>query len=223
MSETQRAQDEALQAYLDKMSDLLIDKELHKKKGDYDETRVTARAQTLAVLERLDAERKKTVLLFLREARLINRYKYCPRGQEQGVTYYPHYVGLGGADLSGAELERSTDQYFRTRTRLPGESKPQRCRAALCRLERCRPQTSQTTQRSLETSSSEPNQPKQIQPERSRPGVCRPDRYRPERCQLEQGHPERGRPERDQGSYQSCAARHRSGVVPKVAPLRSTA
>jgi hypothetical protein len=105
MSETQRAQDEALQAYLDKMSDLLIDKGLHKKKGDYDETRVTARAQTLAVLERLDAKRKKTVLLFLREARLINRYKYCPRGQEQGVTYYPHYVGLGGADLSGAELE----------------------------------------------------------------------------------------------------------------------
>jgi hypothetical protein len=105
MSETQRAQDEALQAYLDKMSDLLIDNDLHKKEGDYDETRVTARAHTLAVLERLDAKRKRTVLLFLREARLINRYKYCPRGQEQEVTYYPHYVGLGGADLSGAYLE----------------------------------------------------------------------------------------------------------------------
>ena len=33
MSETQRAQDEALQAYLDKMSDLLIDKGLHKKRA----------------------------------------------------------------------------------------------------------------------------------------------------------------------------------------------
>jgi hypothetical protein len=103
MSETQRAQDEALQAYLDKMSELLIDHDLHKKEGDYDETRVTARAHTLAVLERLDAKRKRTVLLFLREARLINRYKYCPRDQEK-VTYYPHYVGLRGADLSGANL-----------------------------------------------------------------------------------------------------------------------
>jgi hypothetical protein len=103
-----RAQDEALQAYLDKMSELLIDNELHKKEGDYDETRVTARAHTLAVLERLDAKRKRTVLLFLREARLINRYEYWPPDQDDQeckVTYYPHYVGLGGADLSGANLQ----------------------------------------------------------------------------------------------------------------------
>jgi uncharacterized protein YjbI with pentapeptide repeats len=107
MSETQRAQDEALQAYLDKMSELLIDNDLHKKKGDYDETRITARAHTLAVLERLDAKRKRTVLLFLREARLINRYEYRPPDQDDQeckVTYYPHYVGLKGADLSGANL-----------------------------------------------------------------------------------------------------------------------
>jgi hypothetical protein len=69
----ERAQDGALEAYLDKMSELLLDKQLHKKSNDYDETRVTARAQTLAVLKRLDVQRKGTVLLFLREARLINR------------------------------------------------------------------------------------------------------------------------------------------------------
>jgi len=105
MSETQRAQDEALQAYLDRMSELLMDKDLHKQKGDYDEPRVTARAHTLAVLDRLDAKRKRTVLLFLREARLINRYEYCPPDHARKVTYFPHYVGLEGADLSGADLE----------------------------------------------------------------------------------------------------------------------
>jgi hypothetical protein len=100
----QRAKDEALQSYLDKMSQLLIDEELHNKWGDYDETRVTARAQTLAVLERLDPKRKRTVLLFLREARLINRDKYSPK-EEPNRTYYAHYVGLKDADFSGAELE----------------------------------------------------------------------------------------------------------------------
>jgi hypothetical protein len=42
----QRAQDVALQTYLDKMSELLIDKNLHKKADRYDNTRVTARART---------------------------------------------------------------------------------------------------------------------------------------------------------------------------------
>jgi Pentapeptide repeats (8 copies) len=74
----QRTQDEALQAYLGKMSELLIDEKLHEKADRYDEVRVTARAQTLTVLGRLDADHKKTVLLFLREARLINRYDYRP-------------------------------------------------------------------------------------------------------------------------------------------------
>jgi hypothetical protein len=73
-SEDQRAQDAALQSYLDQMSQLLIDKNLHKKANRYDNTRVTARARTLAVLSQLDGERKRTVLLFLRESRLINRY-----------------------------------------------------------------------------------------------------------------------------------------------------
>jgi uncharacterized protein YjbI with pentapeptide repeats len=77
-AEERRAQDEALQAYLDKMSELLIDKKLHKKSYDYDPERITARAQTLAVLERLEdaPQHKRTVLLFLREARLINRYDH---------------------------------------------------------------------------------------------------------------------------------------------------
>jgi len=101
----QRAQDEAPQDYLDKMSELLIDKKLHEKSDDYDVTRVTARAQTLAVLERLeDGRRKRRVLRFLREARLINRYTYYPEKGSK-VIYYAHYVGLEDADLSGVNLE----------------------------------------------------------------------------------------------------------------------
>ena len=61
----QREQDVALQTYLDKMSELLVDKELHEKADD---TRVTARARTLTVLRQLDGRRKRNVLLFLREA-----------------------------------------------------------------------------------------------------------------------------------------------------------
>jgi hypothetical protein len=67
----QRAQDAALQAYLDKMSELLIDAQLREKDDPYEDTRVTARARTLAILRELDGGRKRIVLLFLREARLI--------------------------------------------------------------------------------------------------------------------------------------------------------
>lgn len=64
----QREQDAALQTYLDKMSELLVDKELHEKAEPYDDTRVTARTRTLTVLRQLDGRRKRNVLLFLREA-----------------------------------------------------------------------------------------------------------------------------------------------------------
>jgi uncharacterized protein YjbI with pentapeptide repeats len=104
-TEEQRAQDDALQAYLDKMSELLIDGHLHEKADQYDTTRITARARTLAVLRRLAGKRKRTVLLFLREARLINRYDFLDPEERDDVRYYAHYVGLEDADLSKAELD----------------------------------------------------------------------------------------------------------------------
>jgi uncharacterized protein YjbI with pentapeptide repeats len=97
----QRAQDEALQAYLNKMSELLIDEKLHDKANPYDDTRVTARARTLAVLSQLDGERKRTVLLFLRESRLINRDLHVRNGR----TVYARIVGLRDADLRNANLQ----------------------------------------------------------------------------------------------------------------------
>lgn len=96
----ERSRETALQAYLDKMSELLIEKRIHREYGRYADTRVTARARTLAVLRQLDRKRKSTILLFLREARLINKQQYT----REGRVSYPRVVGLRGADLSGAHL-----------------------------------------------------------------------------------------------------------------------
>jgi uncharacterized protein YjbI with pentapeptide repeats len=92
----QRAQDEALQGYLDQMSQLLADKErpLHRAEPG-DSLSTVARAQTLAVLRRLDPNRKRNVLQFLHEANLIN-------------GTYPSVVVAGAdmayADFGGVEL-----------------------------------------------------------------------------------------------------------------------
>jgi hypothetical protein len=53
--ENQRAQDAALQAYLDQMSHLLLEKNLRNAKED-SEVRTLARARTLTALTRLDSE-----------------------------------------------------------------------------------------------------------------------------------------------------------------------
>jgi uncharacterized protein YjbI with pentapeptide repeats len=106
-STKERARHEALQAYLAKMSELLINGKLHEKDDQYDPTRITARAQTLAVLRQLDGEGKKNVLLFLREARLINRFNTYDPKHKFKVLYHAHYVGLRDADLREADLERA--------------------------------------------------------------------------------------------------------------------
>jgi|SRR5215211_1997430 len=100
----QRGQETALQAYLDKMSELLIDKKLHEKENMYDPMRVTARARTLVILKQLDANRKKSILQFLYEAQLINRESdACP-----DQPYFRARIGLDGADLTNASLRYIT-------------------------------------------------------------------------------------------------------------------
>jgi uncharacterized protein YjbI with pentapeptide repeats len=101
----QRAQDDALQAYLDQMSRLLIDKGLHRTTHWLDDFRVTARAQSLAVLQRLDGARKKSVLRFLYEARLINEAENLGPDDQ---TLSARIVGLSGADLREANLRYIT-------------------------------------------------------------------------------------------------------------------
>jgi len=80
----------ALQAYIDKMSELLLKEHLGENIPQYRGVGIIARARTLTVFRRLDAERKGSVLRFLHESRLIDRESYI--------------IDLDGADLSGADL-----------------------------------------------------------------------------------------------------------------------
>jgi uncharacterized protein YjbI with pentapeptide repeats len=89
--EHKRMRAAALQAYLDRMGDLLGEKEAPKA-----DERALARAHTLAVLEEgLDPKRKRVVLQFLRESDLIPREI---KDQREKI------VDLSGANLRDAEL-----------------------------------------------------------------------------------------------------------------------
>lgn len=82
-----RQQEEALQAYFNQMADLLLKEKLTKDSSE--EGRSVARVRTLTVIRGLDAKRKGSVLLFLKDSGLINRELV---------------IDLSGADLSGASL-----------------------------------------------------------------------------------------------------------------------
>jgi hypothetical protein len=88
----ERAQDEALQAYLSQMGSLLLEKDLRKSAKD-SEVRSLARARTLTVLSRLDSARKERLLQFLYEAGLLHKQNPV--------------VDLDGADLSGIDLRNN--------------------------------------------------------------------------------------------------------------------
>lgn len=62
----------ALQEYIDKMSELLLEKHLRKSQAE-DEVRNIARVRTLTVLSRLDGDRKRSVVQFLYESGLIDK------------------------------------------------------------------------------------------------------------------------------------------------------
>src|SRR5688572_26778794 len=70
---TDRQQEAALQAYLDRMAELLLEKELRTTENE--EVRNVARIRTLTVLRGLDATRKGLLLRFLYEAGLISKEK----------------------------------------------------------------------------------------------------------------------------------------------------
>ena len=101
---SERAQDEALQGYLDGMSQLLTDKErpVHSAQPG-DSLSTVARARTLTVLGRLDSGRKRSVLQFLFESGMI--YKEQTLLDEGGLIERRHnLVSLEQADLRGADL-----------------------------------------------------------------------------------------------------------------------
>jgi uncharacterized protein YjbI with pentapeptide repeats len=93
--ENQRAQDGALQAYLDQISQLLLDKDRPLSRArSGDRLSLVTRALTLTVLGKLSGGRKGQVLQFLYESELIHKDTYV--------------VDLRGADFSDTALNDAT-------------------------------------------------------------------------------------------------------------------
>jgi uncharacterized protein YjbI with pentapeptide repeats len=88
--EENRAQDEALQTYIESMEKLLLEKNLRAPLEESADSRLIARARTLTVLDRLNGGRKRQVVRFLNESGLIDKADPV--------------VLLFGADLSGVNL-----------------------------------------------------------------------------------------------------------------------
>jgi hypothetical protein len=106
VAEERRAQDEALQAYLDQMSAVLIPN--NEQPSLQDESppvslRAAARARTLTLLSRLDGDRTAPVVQFLYEAGLITKDKVIVDLKGSDL----HRTNLSGANLSGADLSKT--------------------------------------------------------------------------------------------------------------------
>ena len=84
-----RQREQAFQAYIDRMSDLLLEKKL--RTTEEAEVKDIARTRTLSVLRGLDSRRKGQVVQFLYEAKLLTKKN--------------NIVNLQGADLEGADLQ----------------------------------------------------------------------------------------------------------------------
>jgi uncharacterized protein YjbI with pentapeptide repeats len=97
----------ALQAYLDTMSELLLEKKLRESAAD-GEIRTIARVRTLTALRRLDAIRKGNVIIFLYESSLINRDKCTISLRDANLRKVNlGFTDLSGIDLSGANLAKA--------------------------------------------------------------------------------------------------------------------
>jgi uncharacterized protein YjbI with pentapeptide repeats len=93
--EEQRAQNAALQAYLDQMSQLMLEGNLLRSSEEDSEVRTLARARSQTVLGQLDSDRKARVVQFLYEADLI---------KAEDPVLNLSGVGLRGANLSQLDL-----------------------------------------------------------------------------------------------------------------------
>jgi hypothetical protein len=99
----------ALQAYIDKMSELILKEHLGeltpegKLKPEYGEVRKIARVRTLTVLPRLDATRKRSVLQFLHESGLIDKDTSIINLKAADLRE----ASLIGADLRRADLREA--------------------------------------------------------------------------------------------------------------------
>ena len=101
--EERRAQHATLQAYLDQMGTLLLDRDLRNASEDSDVRRL-ARARTLVVLDALASDRLDRVFRFLEETELI---QYRPPDRPPVVSL--KYASLRDFELTGKQLLRGTD------------------------------------------------------------------------------------------------------------------
>jgi uncharacterized protein YjbI with pentapeptide repeats len=101
--EDQRAQQATLQAYLDQMGTLLLDRDLHGADEDSDVRRL-ARARTLVVLDALGSGRQNKVFRFLSETELIQA-----RTGARPPIISLKYASLRGFELQGKQLLENTD------------------------------------------------------------------------------------------------------------------
>lgn len=99
----QRAQHATLQAYLDQMGTLLLDRDL-RNAGENSDVRRLARARTLVVLDALGSGRQNRVLRFLEETELIQA-----RPPDQPPIISLKYASLNNFKLFGKQLLRGTD------------------------------------------------------------------------------------------------------------------
>jgi uncharacterized protein YjbI with pentapeptide repeats len=112
-----RRQEDGLQAYVDQMTQLLLDKNLRSNSKANSEARTAARAGTLTTLERIHHPDKKGIIVkFLWECSLLKK-----QGAEdavvtlEGANLKEAALGgaplfdadLSGADLSGADLRKA--------------------------------------------------------------------------------------------------------------------
>lgn len=114
MAASQRAQDAALQAYLDQMSNLIVDRGLRNQPKASDLHKI-AQARTIAILLGMDESRKRRPLKLVYELRLIDKDDPLIRLTNAGLdnahlkeaTFHDaclRCVDLRCADLEGADL-----------------------------------------------------------------------------------------------------------------------
>jgi uncharacterized protein YjbI with pentapeptide repeats len=101
--EEQRAQQATLQAYLDQMGTLFLDRDLRTSSENSDVRRL-ARARTLVVLDALSSDRRNSVLRFLEETELIQA-----RPPDRPPIISLKYASLRNFELTGKQLLRGTD------------------------------------------------------------------------------------------------------------------
>ncbi len=101
--EEQRAQQATLQAYLDQIGTLLLDRDLRNSSENSDVRRL-ARARTLVVLDALGSDRQSRVLRFLEETELIQA-----RPPDRPPIISLKYASLRNFKLTGKQLLKATD------------------------------------------------------------------------------------------------------------------